>query len=158
MTIMAYWAALDFPVRGPRRYVYPQGSGTLGYGFPAALGAQAAVPGKPVFAVAGDGGVMYCLSELATARQHGLGVKLLVIDDGGYGVLKEYQRDAFGATYATDLVRPDFEAVFAAFGVPGRRTDPDGLAEAIAWAFETDGPAGMVLEARPEMFLPTHLG
>jgi acetolactate synthase-1/2/3 large subunit len=85
-------------------------------------------------------------------------VKLLVIDDGGYGVLKEYQRDAFGATYATDLVRPDFEAVFAAFGVPGRRTDPDGLAEAIAWAFETDGPAGMVLEARPEMFLPTHLG
>jgi acetolactate synthase I/II/III large subunit len=158
MTIMAYWAALDFPVRGPRRYVYPQGSGALGYGYPGGLGAKAALPGSPVLAVAGDGGVLYGLAELATARQHGLDAKLLVIDDGGYGVLREYQRDTFGERFATDLVRPDFTHAFEGFGVPSRRIEPEALGEALEWAFLTEGPAALVMEARPEMFLPTHLG
>jgi acetolactate synthase-1/2/3 large subunit len=158
MTIMAYWAAMDFPVRAPRRYAYPQGSGTLGYGYPAALGAKAALRDTPVLAVAGDGGVMYGISEMAVARQHDLDVKLLVIDDGGYGVLREYQRDAFGPTFATDLVRPDFPQVFEGFGVPTRTTTADALGDAIEWAFATDGPAAIVMHAEPVMFLPTHLG
>jgi acetolactate synthase-1/2/3 large subunit len=158
MTIMAYWAALDFPVRTPRRYVYPQGSGTLGYGYPGALGAKAALRDTPVLAVAGDGGIMYGIAELAAARQNDLDVKLLVIDDGGYGVLREYQTDAFGETFATDLVRPDFPDAFEAFGVPTRRTEPGELGGAIEWALGTPGPAAIVLDAEPVMFLPTHLG
>lgn len=158
MTILSYWAAFEFPVRTPRRYVYPQGSGTLGYGYPAALGAKAALRDAPVLAVAGDGGVMYGISEMATARQHGLDVKLLVIDDGGYGVLREYQRDTFGLTFATDLVRPDFPRVFDGFGLPATRTTPDGLGDAIGWALEIDGPAAIVMDAEPVMYLPTHLG
>jgi acetolactate synthase I/II/III large subunit len=154
---MAYWAAMDFPVRTPRHYLYPQGSGSLGYGFPAALGGKAALPDAPVLAVAGDGGVMYGIGEMATARQAGLDVKLLVIDDGGYGVLREYQRDTFGRTFATHLTRPDFQRAFEAFGVPARSTDAERLADAIDWALAIDGPAAIVLAAEPAMFLPTHL-
>ena len=68
----------------------------------------------------GDGGIHYALTELASARQHGLAAKLLIVDDGGYGILREYQRDAFGETHSVDLVQPDFEAVGRGFGVPVR--------------------------------------
>jgi thiamine pyrophosphate-dependent acetolactate synthase large subunit-like protein len=73
-----------------------QGAGGLGYAFPAALG-SAAVLNRPVLAVSGDGGVMYSIAELATARQHDLPVTWLIVDDGGYGILRTGDR-------ATDLV------------------------------------------------------
>src|SRR5262249_4372150 len=91
-TILAYIAAAHLPIAGPRRFLYPVGSSPLGYAWPAALGAAAA--GTKALAVAGDGGIMYGLSELATARQYDLDATLLVVDDGGYGVLREYQSDA----------------------------------------------------------------
>ncbi|TMJ95700.1 MAG: thiamine pyrophosphate-binding protein, partial [Actinobacteria bacterium] len=79
MTILAYWAGAHFPALAPRRFLYPLGSGTLGYAWPASLGAKAALPETPVLAVAGDGGFMYGVSELAVARQHGLAAKLLLV-------------------------------------------------------------------------------
>ena len=110
MTILAYDGSCYFPALAPRRYLYPLGSGTLGYAWPAALGAAAALPGTPVLAVAGDGGIHYGLTELATARQYGLDAKLLIVDDGGYGVLREYQqgrlrRDPRGRSRAARLRR-----------------------------------------------------
>ena len=110
MTILAYWAAAHFPVYEPRTFLYPLGSGTLGYAWPAALGASLAAPRRKVLAVAGDGGFNYGIAELASARQYGLDAKLLLVDDGGYGILREYQRDQFGETYSVDLDQPDFRA------------------------------------------------
>lgn len=147
MTILAYWAAAYFPALAPRRFLYALGSGTLGYAWPAALGAKAALPDVPALAVAGDGGVLYGLQELATARQHSLGAKLLLVDDGGYGILREYQRDAYGETFGVDLLGPDFAAVCAAFGVPLRSSEPDRLVEDLAWALGVEGPAAVVLRA-----------
>jgi acetolactate synthase-1/2/3 large subunit len=155
MTIMGYWAAAHLPVARPRTFLYPLGSGTLGYAWPAALGAQAALPEARTLAVVGDGGIHYALSELASARQHDLAAKLLIVDDGGYGILREYQRDAFAQTHAVDLVQPDFEAVCAAFGVPVRDVEAPDLRAALEWAFEQQGPAAVVLSAAVAAQQPT---
>ncbi|MGH3022881.1 MAG: thiamine pyrophosphate-binding protein [Gaiellaceae bacterium] len=152
MTILAYWAAAHFPAYEPRTFLYPLGSGTLGYAWPAALGSSLAVPGRPVLAVAGDGGFNYGLAELAAARQYGLDAKLLLVDDGGYGILREYQRDQFGETFAVDLAEPDFRALVEAFGVPVVSVEPDGLGEALAAAFAEDGPAVVHVPALLEMW------
>jgi acetolactate synthase I/II/III large subunit len=149
MTILGYWAAEFFPALAPRRFLYPLGSGTLGYAWPGALGASVAV-GGPALAVVGDGGFLYGLQELASARQHGLDVALLVVDDGGYGILREYQRESFGETFGVDLAQPDFPALARAFGVPVESTVPDALGDALERALATDGPAVVHLPARLE--------
>jgi acetolactate synthase-1/2/3 large subunit len=154
MTILAYWAAEFFPALEPRRFLYPIGSGTLGYAWPAALGAAVAFPDRPTLAVVGDGGFSYGLAGLATARQHALPIALLVIDDGGYGVLRGHQRHAYGETYAVDLVQPDFTALAGAFGVPARTSTPEALATDLQWALTANGPAVVVLPARLETFTP----
>jgi acetolactate synthase-1/2/3 large subunit len=152
MTILAYWAAAHFPVYEPRTFLYPLGSGTLGYAWPAALGASLAVPGRPVLAVAGDGGFNYGLAELAAARQHGLDAKLLLVDDGGYGILREYQRDQFGETFAVDLVEPDFRGLVEAFGVPVVSVPPEEAGPALAAALAEEGPAVVHVPALLEMW------
>jgi acetolactate synthase I/II/III large subunit len=154
MTILAYWAGAHFPALEPRRFLYPLGSGTLGYAWPAALGAAAAT-GGPTLAVVGDGGFLYGAAELASARQNGLQAKLLLVDDGGYGILREYQRDSFGETFAVDLVQPDFAALADAFGVPRREATPETLADDLRWALDVDGPAAIVLRTHLEMWTPT---
>jgi acetolactate synthase-1/2/3 large subunit len=155
MTILAYCASAHFQALSPRRFLYPLGSGTLGYAWPAALGASLALPDTNALAVAGDGGIHYGLTELASARQHGLGATLLLVDDGGYGVLREYQREAFGETNAVDLVQPDFQGVVAAFGVPVRETSPEALGADLEWALQTQGPAVLYLRTLLEWIQPT---
>jgi acetolactate synthase-1/2/3 large subunit len=152
MTTLAYWAAAFSPVLTPRRFLYPLGSGTLGYGWPAALGAAAALPQTPVLAVVGDGGFSYGLADLATARQHELSVALLLIDDGGYGILRSHQQRTYGKTHAVDLPGPDFAALMASYGVPARASQPESLAQDLQWALAVDGPAGVVLAADLEIF------
>ncbi|MGH3058107.1 MAG: thiamine pyrophosphate-binding protein [Gaiellaceae bacterium] len=155
MTILAYWAAAHFPAYQPRTFLYSLGSGTLGYAWPAALGASLAAPGRPVLAVAGDGGFNYGLAELAAARQHGLNTILLLVDDGGYGILREYQRDSFGETFSVELAEPDFPALVEAFGVPVESATPDSLSEALERAFAARGPAVVHVPALLEMWTPT---
>jgi len=154
MTILAYWAAAHFPALEPRRFLYPLGSGTLGYAWPAALGASLAVPGTPVLAVVGDGGFLYGLQELATARQYGLHVVLLVVDDGGYGILREYQRESYDETVAVDLVQPDFVALAQAFGVAAESIGPEELRAAVAGALEAEGPVVLHLPTLLRMWNP----
>lgn len=153
MTIMSYWATMDFRAASPRSFLYPQGSGTLGYGFPAAIGAKAACPGRTVLAVAGDGGIMYGLAEIAPAIQHQLDVTLLVIDDGGYGILRSYQREAYGVTFATDLYRPDFTQALGGLGMAVERADLETLPDALRRALAISGPSAVVLDFEPAMFL-----
>ncbi|MEU3665417.1 thiamine pyrophosphate-binding protein [Streptomyces virginiae] len=158
MTILSYWAWSAFDPKHPNTMHSAQGAGGLGYAFPAALGACVAEPGTPVLAVSGDGGAMYSLAELATARQHDLDVTWLIVDDGGYGILREYMTDAFeGRTTGTELTRPDFTALAESFGVPAATTTPESLAADLGKALATPGPSVLVLPATLRMFAPTHL-
>ncbi|WP_351228870.1 thiamine pyrophosphate-binding protein [Streptomyces sp. NPDC002133] len=157
MTILAYWAWSAFDARRPNTMHSAQGAGGLGYGFPAALGAAAADPGRPVLAVSGDGGAMYSIAELATAKQYDLPVTWLIVDDGGYGILREYMTDAFGESTATELSRPDFVALAESFGVPAVRTTTESLREDLAKSLDRPGPSVVVLPALLRMFAPTHL-
>src|SRR5919197_1562374 len=155
MTILAYWAASHFPVFEPRTFLYPLGSGTLGYAWPAALGASLAARDTPVLAVVGDGGFLYGIQELAAASQYALNVALLVVDDGGYGILREYQRASFGETTAVDLEEPDFVALARSFGVRAEQTTADELGAALERALAQDGPSLIHLPALLRMWTPT---
>ncbi|GAB2845113.1 thiamine pyrophosphate-binding protein [Streptomyces deserti] len=160
MTILSYWAWSAFDPKAPNTMHSAQGAGGLGYAFPAALGAAVADPTHPVLAVSGDGGALYSIAELATARQHDLDVTWLIVDDGGYGILRAYMTDAFGETTATatELTRPDYVALAESFGVPGVRTTPETLEADLAKALSAPGPQVVVLPAVLRMFAPTHLG
>jgi acetolactate synthase-1/2/3 large subunit len=155
MTILGYWAAPHLRIGDGQQFLYPLGSGTLGYAWPAAIGASVAHPDRQVLGVVGDGGFQYAVAELGTAAQHGIGAKLLLVDDGGYGILREYQRDAFGTTTAVELPGKDLVAVAAAYGVPVRSAVPDDLGEQLAWALAQDGPAVVVLRAMLVAAAPT---
>ncbi|MEU0212872.1 thiamine pyrophosphate-binding protein [Streptomyces canus] len=157
MTILGYWAWSAFDAKGPNHMHSAQGAGGLGYGFPAALGAAVADPTRPVLAVSGDGGALYSIAELATARQYDLNVTWLIVDDGGYGILREYMTDAFGQATGTELTRPDYVALAESFGVPGVRTTPGDLADDLSKALGSPGPSVVVLPAVLRMFAPTHL-
>jgi acetolactate synthase I/II/III large subunit len=155
MTILGYWAAPHLPMQAGQQFLYPLGSGTLGYAWPAALGASVAHLGRRVLAVVGDGGFQYAVAELGTAAQHGIDAKLLIVDDGGYGILREYQREAFGETTAVELPGKDLVAVAASYGVPVRAATPEDLGEQLAWAFSVAGPAVVVLRALLTAAAPT---
>ncbi|MET9852617.1 thiamine pyrophosphate-binding protein [Streptomyces sp. NPDC006450] len=152
MTILSYWAWSAFDAKHPNTMHSAQGAGGLGYAFPAALGAAVAEPGTPVLAVSGDGGAMYSIADLATARQHDLDVTWLIVDDGGYGILREY-----GCETGTSLTRPDFVALAASFGVPATTTTPESLREDLAASLKTPGPSLLLLAAELKMFEPTHV-
>jgi len=155
MTIAGYWA---WSVWDPQDggFHSAQGAGGLGFAFPAALAAAIAT-GRRTFAVSGDGGGMYSIAELATARQHDANVTWLIVDDGGYGILREYMTAEFGTATATELARPDFARLAASFGIPAHTATPDNVGEIVAATFDTDGPAVVVLPAVLKMFAPTHL-
>lgn len=155
MTILAYWAAAHLRLRAGQQFLYPLGSGALGYAWPAAIGAAVSAPDRKVLAVCGDGGLAYGLAELASARQHALDATLLVVDDGGYGILREYQREDYGETTSVDLVQPDLVRTAEAFGVPVRESGLESAEESLRWALELDGPAVVVVRARLASALPT---
>ncbi|OKA03074.1 thiamine pyrophosphate-dependent enzyme, partial [Amycolatopsis regifaucium] len=155
MTIAAYWAWSAWNPDGAPIHT-AQGAGGLGYGLPGALGGAAAT-GGPVLAVSGDGGAMYGIAELATAVQHGLDVTWLVVDDGGYGILREYLTGAFGQSTATELARPDFAALARSFGVSATVSSLDTIGEDLAAELGKPGPSLVVLPALLKMFEPTHL-
>ncbi|WP_422676317.1 5-guanidino-2-oxopentanoate decarboxylase [Billgrantia aerodenitrificans] len=118
----------------PRRFFNAStGYGTLGYGLPAALGAQLGQPTLPVVALVGDGGVMFTLSELATAVEECLPVVIVLWHNQGYEEIRRYM-DAQGVTRCgVDIQAPDFQVVAAGFGCQAVRVgDPAGLAQALA--------------------------
>ncbi|BCW39476.1 acetolactate synthase [Arthrobacter sp. StoSoilB3] len=160
MTISAYWGWSCWDAR-QGQFHSAQGAGGLGYGFPAAIGGAVGLEttGKPsrLLAVSGDGSSMYSISELATAKQHNVPVTWLIVDDGGYGILREYMVGAFGQATATELARPDFVKLAEAFGVPARRVAPEDVGDALRASFAADGPNVVVVETLLKMFGPTHL-
>jgi thiamine pyrophosphate-dependent acetolactate synthase large subunit-like protein len=146
MAVPGYWYGGYGRVRAPRRLQYPIGWGTLGYALPASVGVGT-VGSRPVLAICGDGGFMYAVGELAVLRERNLPVTVLVVDDGGYGMLRYDQDRAGDAHRGVDLVGPDFVALAASFGIQATRLDGVGaLASELADAFASCRPRILVLD------------
>ncbi|MBJ7406389.1 MAG: hypothetical protein JHD07_25045 [Bradyrhizobium sp.] len=131
-----------FPVYEPRTFITSGYQGTLGSGFPTALGAKVANPDTPVVAITGDGGFMFGVQELATAVQFNIGVVTLVFNNNAYGNVRRDQRQHFdGRVVASDLVNPDFVKLAESFGVAAARvTAPDQFKAALEKALSHVGP------------------
>lgn len=141
LTQIGYLARIAFPVYAPRTYIGPGYQGTLGYGFPTALGAAVGGKGKRVVSVTGDGGFGWNLQELATAQRYRLPVTLIVFNDGHYGNVRAIQNRVFGAEVAVELANPDFGQLARAFGVAFESVDnPDALGAAVKQANSHNGP------------------
>jgi thiamine pyrophosphate-dependent acetolactate synthase large subunit-like protein len=151
MCIPGYWlAALHAPAE-PRRFQYPMGWGTLGYAFPASVGAAAA---GPTVSVSGDGGFLFACGELATAKQERLPLTAVVVDDGGYGMLRYDQRESGVQPYGVDLVTPDFAMLAEAFGIRAEAVEGLGDAFAEALASQIADPEPTLLVARASLTPP----
>ncbi|UPJ40560.1 hypothetical protein IVB40_25090 [Bradyrhizobium sp. 40] len=137
-----------FPIYEPRTFITSGYQGTLGSGFPTALGAKVANPDKPVVAITGDGGFMFGVQELATAVQFNIGVVTLVFNNNAYGNVRRDQRERFdGRVVASDLVNPDFVKLAESFGVASARvTAPDQFKAAMEKALAHGGPCLISIE------------
>ncbi len=136
----------------PRTYVTCGYQGTLGWGYPAALGVKVANPDKPVLSILGDGGFMFAVQELATAVQEEIGVIAVVFNNSSYGNVRRDQKRLFsGRVHATELRNPDFIALAESFGAKGYRVDsPAALRPALQQAIQEDVPALIEVVVEPD--------
>lgn len=154
MCIPGYWLAGHLRVHRSRGLHYPMGWGTLGFAFPAAIGAAASEVGRdrPVVSVSGDGGMLFAIGELATAAQEQLPLTAVVVDDEGYGMLRygHHPSEKIG----TELATPDFAAAARAFGITARRVDGVGAAYERALAEAVASREPNLLHVRAELYPP----
>jgi len=143
VTQLGYMIWYGYPVHQPRRLISSGFSGTLGYGFPTALGVKVANPDRPVISVAGDGGFLFGGSDLATAKQFGINLVTVVVNNASYGnVLRDQQRLYEGRHSGSLLTNPDFQAYARSFGIAAWRVETaDGLHGALREALTSDAPA-----------------
>jgi len=140
-----------FPVYEPRTFVSGGHQGTLGFGFPTALGVKAGNPSRAVVSITGDGGFQFGLQELATAVQHDLALVTVVFNNNAYGnVLRDQRLHYDGRVIGAELRNPDFVALAASYAIAARRaTTPDELATAVADALAADAPALIEVPIEP---------
>lgn len=143
VTQLGFASRLAFPVYAPRTYLSPGYQDNLGWGYGTALGVKAAMPDRAVLAIAGDGGFMYQVGELATAAQHGLAVVVVVFDNGMFGNVHGIQKEQYGGRFIADrLKNPDFVRLAESFGVAAfRARTAEELKRALADAFALGAPA-----------------
>jgi acetolactate synthase-1/2/3 large subunit len=142
LTQVGYFSNIAYPVYAPGTLLTPGYQGTLGYGFPTALGAAAGAANKRTVSITGDGGFGWALQELATAAKYRLNLTTVVFADGFFGNVKRIQMRDFGRNFAADLKNPDFQLLAEAFGVRFARVNsPEGLASALQSSNSADGPA-----------------
>ncbi len=136
------WEAQYYPHARPRSLITSGGLGTMGFGFPAAIGAKFGNPDEEVWAIVGDGGFQMTLCELATAKQENIKVNIAIINNGFLGMVRQWQEMFYEGRYvATPMLNPDFVKLAEAYGIPARRvTTREEIEEAVQWARETDGP------------------
>lgn len=144
MAIAGYWVGGYGRFGAPRRMQYPVGWGTLGYALPAAVGVGA-LRERPALAICGDGGFMFAVGELAVLVEQRLPVTLLLVDDGGYGMLRFDQDHSGDEHRGVDLVRPDFLQLAAAFGITATETTLDRLADDLGEALAVGQPRLVLL-------------
>jgi acetolactate synthase I/II/III large subunit len=152
------WTAQFFEFNQPRTLLTSGGLGTMGFGLPAAMGAQAAYPKRQVICVCGDGGVQMNMQELATLVQHRLPVKIVVLNNNFLGMVRQWQELFFDKRYSqTCLELPmDFAKIAEAYGAKGFKADkPSEVEQVIKEGFAHDGPVIMEFKiAREEKVLP----
>ncbi len=151
------WAAQHYEHKYPRTFISSGGLGTMGYGFPAAIGAAVGNPGKKVIDIAGDGSIQMNIQELATAVQYKLPVVICILNNQFLGMVRQWQGLFYGGRYSyTDIAsQPDFVKLAEAYGALGIRiTKKEDVAEAFKKAFAYDGPVVMdfVVEREADVF------
>jgi len=137
------WTAQHFRWRHPRSMITSGGLGTMGYGLPAAIGAKVARPNDLVIDIDGDASFGMTLTELSTAAQFNIGVKIIVLNNEEQGMVTQWQNLFYEDRYShTHQKNPDFMKLADAMGVQGRRvSEPEKVTEALKWLIESDGPA-----------------
>jgi acetolactate synthase-1/2/3 large subunit len=147
------WAAARLGFESPRRWLTSGGLGTMGFGLPAALGAQAAHPQATVVCVSGEGSLLMHVQELATAVEESLPVKVLLLDNASLGMVRQ-QQDLFWAGRRTAVslgASPDWELLARAFGVAARSVGaPEAVEDALAETLSEPGPALLHVRIAPE--------
>ncbi|MBN1571665.1 MAG: biosynthetic-type acetolactate synthase large subunit [Deltaproteobacteria bacterium] len=137
------WTAQFFNFDRPRTLLTSGGLGTMGYGFPAAIGAQVAFPEKLVFDIAGDGSIQMNIQEIATAVQHNLPVKVAIINNGFLGMVRQWQELFFEERYSHTTMdfAPDFVKLAEAYGAVGIKVeDPKEVEGAVEEAISIKRP------------------
>lgn len=147
------WAAQFYKHSKPRHFISSGGLGTMGFGFPAAIGAQVACPDKIVFDIAGDGSFQMNIQELATAVVNKLPVKVAILDNGFLGMVRQWQELFFDRRYASTRLdgNPDFAKVAEAYGATGMTVErTEDVRPAIDRALATPGPVVIDFKIDPE--------
>ncbi len=140
LTLVGYWAPLLLDTYLPRTHIHPGTYGTLGYSLPAAIGAKLACPSQPVVSISGDGGFLFTLQELATARAQNLDLIALVFNDNAFGAIRKFQDRVFsGRHIGSELVNPDFVKLGAAFGANSVRVEAKDIGAAVRKAHASGG-------------------
>jgi len=144
------WAAQHYCFRRPRTWISSGGLGTMGYGFPAAIGAHFARPEETVVDVAGDGSFQMNIQELGTVAQYDIPVKVVILNNMYLGMVRQWQELFYDRRYSyTELPSVDFVGIARAYGVDGMRVEEKAdVRTALTTAFESDGP--FVLDFRIE--------
>ena len=146
LTQVGYLTRSAYPVYAAGTYITPGYQGTLGYGFPTALGAAYGNPGRAVVSISGDGGFGWGMAELATASKYGLRPAVVIFNDGYFGNVKRLQEDQFGGSLGADLRNPHFDRLAAAFDVGYARADtPEQLERVLKRSL---GTTPILIEAR----------
>ncbi len=152
------WAAQFYKFEKPRSFLTSGGLGTMGYGFPAAIGAQVAHPDKLVIDIAGDGSIQMNIQELATAVQYRLPVKIAVLNNGSLGMVRQWQELFFEGKYSHTCLPsyPNFVKIAEAYGALGlRATNPSQVEEVVEKGIKHPGPVLMDFVVDPqEMVYP----
>jgi acetolactate synthase-1/2/3 large subunit len=137
------WAAQRFPFNRPRQWINSGGLGTMGFGLPSAMGAKVACPDQDVVCLAGDGSLIMTCQELATCVAADIPVKVFLMNNGVYGMVRQWQELFWDGRYSSiDMGgTPDWVKLADAFGATGMRvTHKDEVTDAFKQALETDGP------------------
>ena len=152
------WAAQWYQATEPRRFITSGGLGTMGFGFPAAIGAQVGRPDMQVVCITGDGSFQMCIQELATLRQYDLPVKIFIMNNGCLGMVRQWQEMFCDRRYSQTCFEfnPDFCTVADGYSIPNFRvTEPKEVEPAIQKALESEGPVLVdFLVAAEENVLP----
>lgn len=147
------WSAQHYLFDRPRRWVTSGGLGTMGFGLPAAIGAQVALPDELVIDIAGDGSFEMTLQELSTVQMYGLPIKVIILNNGYLGMVRQWQEMFWQGRYAGtsfEPFQPSFAEIAQAYGVPGAMvTEPGDLEDALAEALAADGPALVDVHVNP---------
>ena len=147
------WAAQFYKFNSPRTFLTSGGLGTMGYGFPAAIGAQIACPDKVVFDIAGDGSIQMNIQELATAVQYNLPVKIAIVNNNFLGMIRQWQELFYKKRYSFSEmnVNPDFVKLAEAYGAVGlRATKPNEVEDVLKKALSIKKPVIMDFVVAPE--------